>query len=93
MVNKAILQPRNNFQYIEDIALGEAHQAVEGMIKDALKLGSSDKRKIGGDYLSIELSYQSGRKPLIRRPFEKDVRRESLTNERGYNQCLLNVSK
>jgi len=63
-------------RYAEDLALREAQKGLDGMLRDTLGVGASGKRKIGGDFVSMELSYKPGTLPQVRRPFEDEVRRD-----------------
>lgn len=63
-------------RYAQDLAMNEMHDGIEQLFKSALGLGASNKKKLGGDFLSIEMSYKPGTKPHVRRPFEEDVRRD-----------------
>jgi len=60
---------KEQVRYAKDVAEREAMNGVEDMLKDALGLGSTGKRKLGGGLLSIEMSMQPFQKPPVRRPF------------------------
>ncbi len=63
-------------RYAKDIAMREVHKGLQGMFKDALGIGSSNRRKLGGGMFSIEMSYKPGPLPHVSRPFEDEVRRD-----------------
>lgn len=67
---------REQRRYAKDLAMREVHKGLEGMIKDTLGFGSSNRRKLGGGLVSIEMSYKPGRLPHVARPFEDEVRRD-----------------
>lgn len=67
---------QEQIRYAKDLVLREAHKGVDEMIRDAFGLGASGKKKFGGDFLSMEISYQSGSLPYVHRPFEDEVRRD-----------------
>lgn len=67
---------QEQLRYAKDIAIREAHKGIGGIIEDAFGLGPSRKKKIGGDFLSIEMSYEPGSLPSVRRPFEESLRRD-----------------
>jgi hypothetical protein len=56
--------------------LKEAEKGINNMIKEALGLGPSGKMKMGGDFLSIEMSYKPENSRHVRRPYEEEVRRD-----------------
>jgi hypothetical protein len=56
--------------------MSEAHDGIERMLKDALGIGSSGKRKFGGGFISMEMSYKPGLRPPVRRPWEEQLRRD-----------------
>lgn len=67
---------REQIRYAKDVAIREAQKGIEGMMKDALGVGASGKRKMGGGLFSMELTYKPGTLPHVRRPFEDEVRRD-----------------
>ncbi len=67
---------KEQIRYAKDLAIREAHKGIDGMISDALGLGASGKRKMGGGFISMELTYKPGTPPHVRRPFEEEVRRD-----------------
>lgn len=67
---------QEQIRYAKDIALKEAQGGIDSMITDALGLGPSGKKKIGGGFISMEMSYKPGTPSHVRRPYEDDVRRD-----------------
>ncbi len=67
---------QEQIRYAKDLAIREAHKGIDAMMKDALGVGASGKRKMGGGFVSMELTYKSGTLPHVRRPFEDEVRRD-----------------
>lgn len=67
---------REQIRYAQDVAMSEAHDGIERMVKDALGLGPSGKRKFGGGLVSMEMSYKPGRRAPVRRPWEEQLRRD-----------------
>ncbi len=63
-------------RYGKDLAVREAHKGIQGIINDALDLGPSGKRKFGGGFISMEMTYKPGTLPHVRQPFEDEVRRD-----------------
>ncbi|MCC9598004.1 MULTISPECIES: hypothetical protein [unclassified Rubrivivax] len=63
-------------RYAEELLMREVHQGVDDMVRDALGLGHSGKRKFGGSFISMEMSMQSAPLPYVRPPFEDEVRRD-----------------
>lgn len=79
-------------RYARDLALREAHEGIENMIKGALGLGSTGKKKMGGGLLSIEMSLKPGSKPIIRRPFEEEVRRDIICPYCGLDHSVYGLA-
>jgi hypothetical protein len=78
---KHVAEPSNfttqeQIRYAKDIALREAQGGIDDMIKDALRLGPSGKRKMGGGLISMEMSYKPSPPHHVRRPYEDEVRRD-----------------
>lgn len=67
---------KEQIRYAEDITLKEAEGGINAMIKDALGLGSSGKKKMGDGFISMEMSFKSGTPSHVRRPYEDEVRRD-----------------
>lgn len=67
---------QEQIRYAKDIALKEAQDGIDDMIKDALGLGPSGKKKIGGGFISMEMSYKPSTPMHVRRPYEDEVRRD-----------------
>lgn len=63
-------------RYAKDLLMREVHQGVNDMMRDALGLGSSGRRKIGGGFISMEISMKAAPLPYVHPPFEDDVRRD-----------------
>lgn len=63
-------------KYARSVAMREAHESVSGMLNEALGLGRRGRKKIGGDFLSIEISQKPGRPPRLHYPVEDEVRRD-----------------
>lgn len=63
-------------RYAKDLVMREAHRGVQGMLQNALGLGSSGKRSFGGDFISMTMSYKPGSLPSVRLPYEDEVRRD-----------------
>ena len=72
----------NNFttkaqiEYAKQIARQEAMNGVDQAIKNALDLGPSGEKTIGGGLISFTISYKPGQRPHIWRPFEEALRRD-----------------
>lgn len=79
-------------RYAKDILLSEAHEGIENMIKGALGLGPTGKKKVGTGFLSIEMSLKPGEKPAVNRPFEEDVRRDAICPHCGLNQSVYGLA-
>jgi SHS2 domain-containing protein len=62
------------------------------MIQDALGLGASGKRKMGGGFISMELSYKPGTLPHVSRPFEDEVRRDVICPHCTLDQTVFGLA-
>lgn len=47
-------------RYLQDIVTDEASQGLDRMVKGAFGLGPSNRKKIGGDFISMEMKYEPG---------------------------------
>lgn len=67
---------QEQIRYAKDTVLKEAESGISNIIKEALGLGPSGKKKMGGGFISIEMSYKPGDSRHVRRPYEEEVRRD-----------------
>lgn len=63
-------------QYARSIAVGEASDGLNELLKDALGIGHTGKKKIDGGLISIEMSLKPVRRPPVGRPVEEELRRD-----------------
>jgi rubredoxin len=54
----------------------EAVEGVQRMFRDALGLGSSGRKKLGGGMFSIEMSLESSPRGYVSRPVEEELQRD-----------------
>lgn len=83
---------REQLRYAKDLMLKEAREGVERMVKDAFGLGPSGRKKMGGGFLSIEMSYKPGTVPHVRRPFEEEVRRDVVCPHCGLDHSVYGLA-
>ena len=62
--------------YAASVVEKETVAGVQRMMKDALGLDSRGRRRMGSDFLSIEMSMKSSRPRPVRMPFEEELRRD-----------------
>lgn len=79
-------------RYAKDLVLREVHEGVERMLKGALGIGPSGRRKMGGGFLSIEMSYKPGPRPHVPRPFEEEVRRDVVCPHCGLDHSVYGLA-
>ena len=79
-------------RYAKDVVIREAQKGLEGMVKDALGLGPSGKRKFGGGLISMEMSLKSSALPPVRRPFEDEVRRDVICPHCSLDQTVFGLA-
>ena len=79
-------------RYAKDIVEREAYRGVEKMLGNALGLGPSGSRRIGGGMLSIDLTMKSGPLPSIRRPFEDEIQRTVVCPHCGLDHAVFGMA-
>jgi hypothetical protein len=75
-------------RYAKDTAVREAQKGVDAIVKDAFGIGPSGKRKLGGGFISMEMSYKPGALPHVRRLFEDEVRRDVVCPHCGLDHTV-----
>ena len=83
---------KEQLRFARDIVKREAHEGIERVLKDSLGLGSSGRRKFGGGFLSIEMQYKPGSKPIVRRPVEEPLRRDVICPSCGLDQSVFGLA-
>ena len=64
-------------RYAKDIAISEAHDGIQGMLKDSLGLDSRGKKCIsGGGLVDITMELVPSQRPPVRRPYADILRRD-----------------
>ncbi len=79
-------------RYGKDVMMREAHKGIQDMMKDALGIGPSGRRKFGGGMFSMELSYKPGQPPMVRNPFEEDVQRDVICPHCGLDHAVFGLA-
>lgn len=83
---------KEQLRYAKDIALDEAHEGIERMLKSSLGIDSSGKKIMGGGLLSIEMSYSPGQRPRVWLPFEEEVRRDLVCPQCGLDHSVYGLA-
>lgn len=79
-------------RYAKDVVLREAHKGVQDMMGNALGLGPSGSKKLGGGFLSIEMTYKPGSLPQVRRPIEDEIRRDVVCPHCGLDHAVFGIA-
>lgn len=83
---------KEQIRYAKDIVTREAEKSVVTMMKDALGLDSSGRRKLGGGFLSIEMSMKEDSPRYVRRPFEEDLLRAVVCPHCGLDHAVFGLA-
>ena len=79
-------------RYGKELAISEAHQGIQDMIKSALGLNSGGTRKFGGGLFSMEMSLKPSTKPHVNRPIEEEFRRDVICCHCGLDQTVYGLA-
>lgn len=79
-------------RYAKDLVMREARKGVDDMLRNTLGLGSSGRRKIGGGFVSMEISLKSSPLPYVHPPFEDDVRRDVICPHCTLDQTVFGLA-
>lgn len=79
-------------RYAKDLVIREAHKGIRSMMRDALGLGASGRRSLGGGLVSMELRDESRPLAQVRRPFEEEVRRDVLCPHCTLDQTVFGLA-
>ncbi len=88
----SVFSTKEQIRYAKDIVTREAEKSVVTMMKDALGLDSSGRRKLGGGFLSIEMSMKEDSPRHVRRPFEEDLLRAVVCPHCGLDHAVFGLA-
>ncbi len=83
---------KEQIRYAKDLVSREAIDGIDRMIKGALGIGPSGRKRMGGDFFSIGMNYKSSQKPHVRRPFEEEVRRDIICQYCGLDHSVYGLA-
>lgn len=83
---------QEQIRYAKDVALREAQSGIDGMIKDTLGLGPSGRKKMGGGFISMEMTYKPSTPRHVRRPYEDEVRRDVVCPHCALDQTVFGLA-
>lgn len=79
-------------EYAKNVMLRETKQGISNVIENALKLDSSRKKRFGGDFISMEISYKPGRLVPVRPPIEEELRRDVTCPKCGLEHAVFGLA-
>lgn len=83
---------KEQVRYAKDMVAREAKIAFGSLMNDALGLGPSGKKKIGGGMLSIEMSMKQSSPAHVRRPFEEELLRAVICPYCGLDHAVFGLA-
>ena len=83
---------KEQLRYVRDLALREARNGIDEVFRDALGVGTTGIRKMGGGLISMELRYKSGTLPHVGRPIEDEVRRDVICPHCSLDQTVFGLA-
>lgn len=79
---------REQIRYAKDHAINKVHKDIDRIFKDAF----GGKKKVGGDFLSIETSYKPEPKRHVRKPFDEVLKRDVLCPHCGLDHSVYGLA-
>jgi hypothetical protein len=79
-------------EYAKNVVLREAEQGISNVIENTLKLGPSRKKRFGGDFISMEISYKPGHLVPVRPPIEEELRRDVTCPKCGLEHAVFGLA-
>ncbi|MCW5631872.1 MAG: hypothetical protein KIT17_00915 [Rubrivivax sp.] len=83
---------QEQLRYAKDLVTREVHRGVDQMIRDSFKLGPSGRRKLGGGFVTMEVTLKSAPLPHVRPPFEDEVRRDVICPHCTLDQTVFGLA-
>ena len=78
--------------YAKSLVTRNAHEGIERMMQDALGMGSSGSKTIGGGLLSVKMSMTSPPRPAATPPQDEEVRRDIACSECGLKHAVFGLA-
>jgi len=79
-------------EYAKNIVQREAVKGMSNMFETALGLGPSRKKRFGGGFISMEMSYKPGHLPHVRPPLEEELRRDVICPKCGLEHAVFGLA-
>ena len=79
-------------RYAKDMVVREAHKGIQNMLGKALGIGPSGSKKIGGGFISMEMTYKPGSLPTVRHPMEDELRRDIVCPHCGLDHAVFGIA-
>jgi hypothetical protein len=79
-------------EYGKRIVEREAAAGFQRAMRDALRLGPSGRRQLGGGFLSIDVSLKPSRLPHVGRPIEEELRRDVTCPHCGLEHAVFGLA-
>lgn len=83
---------KEQLRYAKDVLAGEAQRAVGGLLKKALGLGPSGRKKYGAGLMSVEVSVKGGQSGYVRPPLEEELRRDVTCPQCGLVHSVFGIA-
>jgi hypothetical protein len=79
-------------RFAKDIVMREAEEGISRMINDALGLGATGRKKIGGGFLSVQITHKPSPPRRVRRPSEDGLRRDVVCPHCGLHHAVFGLA-
>jgi uncharacterized Zn finger protein (UPF0148 family) len=79
-------------EYAKNTVHREAAKGLSSMIENALQLGPTGKKRFGGDFISVEMSYKPGDLPHVKPPIEEKLRRDVTCPNCGLEHAVFGLA-
>lgn len=83
---------KSQVQYAKDVMMREASAGMGDMFREALGIGNSGKRTMGGGLFKIEMSVKSSPPPTVHRPFEEALQRTLICPHCGLDHGVFGLA-
>ena len=88
----AEFQTEEQVRFAKDMMIREAHKGIDRMFQDTLGFGPSGRKRIEGDFLSMEMTYKPGTLPNVRNPFEEEIQRDIVCPHCGLDHVVFGLA-
>jgi hypothetical protein len=82
----------SQMRFAKDVMMREAHEGIGRMVNEALGVGASGRRTLGGGLIKIDLTVKQNGRPMVHRPFHEALQRAVICPNCGLDHAVFGLA-